>query len=134
MSLVNLKDISSSLTDADNSVRLYMVTGDDEYLKPYFRIISNMDSSINLLYEYSRNNHGQRVLIDSVSHLISNKIEVWDQLLNLRDNTRVTKALDLLSQKFLATPEKDSADTVEEKQSIIKRFFSRKKDEEPDRD
>ena len=130
LSLVSLKEISSNLTDADNSVRLFMVTGDDSYLKPYYRIISAMDSSLNLLYKYSENSPEQLLLIDSVSHLITDKIDVWDQLLNLRNNTNVTHALDLLSKKFLSVPEKDKADTLDEKRSVIRRFFSHKRENE----
>ncbi len=130
LSLLNLKVISSNLTDADNSVRLYMVTGDEEYLKPYYEIISRMDSSINLLYFYSRNNPEQIPLNDSVSHLIADKFEVWDQLLNLRNDTKVTRALDLLSSKFLSKPQKDSAGNSDGKNSVVRRFFSKKRESE----
>ncbi len=130
LSLINLKEISSNVTDADNSVRLYMVTGDDEYLRPYFRVISGMDSSVNLLYRYNEKNPGQLPLIDSVSRLISNKIEVWDQLLNIRNDTKVTRALDLLSRKFLTEPKKDTTGNRNEKSNIIKRFFNHKSEKE----
>ncbi len=132
LGLVHLKEISSNLTDADNSVRLYMVTGNDDYLKPYYSVISTMDSSINLLYKNVDNNPRQIALIDSVSHLISDKIEVWDELLKLRNNTRVTRALDVLSRKFLSEPEKENTDTLKEKRNVIRRFFShRNESEEP---
>ena len=130
LGLVHLKEISSNLTDADNSVRLYMVTGNDDYLKPYYSVISTMDSSINLLYKNVDNNPRQITLIDSVSHLISDKIEVWDELLKLRNNTRVTRALDVLSRKFLSEPEKETTDTLKEKRNVIRRFFSHRNESE----
>ena len=127
--LLNLKELSSDLSEADNSVRLYLVTNEDDYLQPFYKLMETADERMKRLYYYNEDMPFQLMIIDSIEILVEQKLEVWDEMLNLRNDNRVSDAINELSEKFL-TEEPDSLTNTEE-EGFLQRFFTRKKEQAP---
>jgi CHASE3 domain sensor protein len=47
--LLNIREISTDLEKAENSVRFYMITNDTLNLQPYYTIINNIDEKVSRL-------------------------------------------------------------------------------------
>ena len=119
--LSSIREISMDLEKAQNSIRIYTNTHDTIDLRPYYTIISNIDSKVSRLQSECI---GDSVLIhqtDTISKLIEKNISIWNQLLYLQNNYTVVENLKQLSVRL-------DSNTVEDRkteQSILKRVFSR---------
>lgn len=123
--LIKIKEITSDLSDVDNSVQLYSLTREPKYLKPYNRIISTVDRRIEELVSLQGNDTSQLENIRKIQHLIGEKLVVWDQILRLHSKPLEKEVFN----EFYTVIEKKTADTLQpKKNNILKRFFKRKKE------
>lgn len=123
--LIKIKEITSDLTEVDNSVQLYSLTREPKYLKPYNRIISSIDKRIEELLTLQGNDTSQLRNIHAVGDLIGEKLVVWDQILKLHSKPVEKEVF----EEFYTVIEKKTTDSVApKKNNILKRFFKRKKE------
>lgn len=123
--LIKIKEITSDLSDVDNSVQLYSLTREPKYLKPYNRIISTVDKRIDELLSLQGNDTSQISNIHAIRDLIGEKLVVWDQILRLHSKPREKEVF----EEFYSVIEKKTTDSVTpKKNNILKRFFKRKKE------
>jgi len=121
--LLNIREISTDLEKAENSVRIYMITNDTLALQPYYTVISNIDEKVSRLRSECINDSGLLVQVDTISKLIEENIANWTELLYLSQNDRVVESLKKLSDQLINSPENDQ----NSEKGILKRVFSRNK-------
>jgi signal transduction histidine kinase/CheY-like chemotaxis protein len=151
--LIVLKEIYNDLADCEKSIQYYNLTGNYNYLVPYYDVISTVDSKIDQLYNYNQGNKIREAQIDTITQLIEEKLLIWDKLLMLRNDNKISDALNALSQKLEVStdslnmkiaaeqvkPKQDSSyiriipskEKEKKKSNIFKRFFSRRSQPEP---
>lgn len=149
MSLVLIKEINSSLIQAESSIKYYTLTRQQRYLAPYYEVIHSTNEKIEQLREYNLERTDRIVQIDSINRLIKQKFLIWNRMLALRGNDRLERALSELSVKLdtsfdtmtIKVPQsitifkKDTNNQVIEEQkvereSFFTRLFKKREDEE----
>ncbi|HKJ42392.1 MAG TPA: response regulator [Sunxiuqinia sp.] len=81
--LLLIKDISSDLTEIENTVRLYTITHDEKYFHPYQETSQSIQKKLIELKDYSLTNADEGVQIDSINSLTNEKLKIWQQILSL---------------------------------------------------
>jgi signal transduction histidine kinase/FixJ family two-component response regulator/HPt (histidine-containing phosphotransfer) domain-containing protein len=119
--LLNIRDISTDLEKAQNSIRIYSNTHDSLDLIPYNDIITKIDSKVNLLSSQCLNDPILRQQTDTIGKLIDENITIWNELLYLNNSITVAKDLKQLSGRLDSSSFADSR----KEQNILKRVFSR---------
>jgi signal transduction histidine kinase/CheY-like chemotaxis protein/CHASE3 domain sensor protein len=120
--LISIREISMSLEKAQNCIRIYSVTRDDQDLKPYYSIISNIDDKVGRLRLECMNDSQMIRQTDTVSRLIEENIVIWNKLLSLRNDQNVVDNLKQLADSLVA----DSENSRKPEKNILKRVFGRK--------
>lgn len=136
--LIKIKEITADLADVDNSVRLYSLSREPRYLKPYNKIISTIDKKVNELLSLQGADTSQLANIREIERLISERLIVWDQILLLHAKPMEKEVF----SEFYSTIEKIADDTINvknnvdtivtaapKKSSILKRLFAKKERE-----
>ncbi len=118
--LLTIREISMDLEEAENSFRMYSVTGNEKDLEPYYSVISGIDSKVNRLREECSDSPVLLGQTDTISRLIEENIYIWNELLYLNQNNRVIEYLMQLPEKLNLT-----ADEKDTEKGILKRVFSR---------
>ena len=126
--LLNIREISTDLEHAENSVRLYMVTDEAKDLNSYYTIINNIDEKVSSLREECNDDAGLLVQVDTISKLIEENILNWNELLYLSQNDTVDEYLKKLSDQLASIPENENVNN----KGILKRVFSRNKKSQVD--
>jgi signal transduction histidine kinase/DNA-binding NarL/FixJ family response regulator len=121
--LLNIREISTDLEKAENSVRFYMITNDTLNLQPYYTIINNIDEKVSRLGSECLIDSGLLNQVDTISKLIEENIVNWTELLYLSQNDRVVEYLKELSDQLINVPENER----NAGKGILKRVFSRNK-------
>lgn len=129
LKLLTIKDITSNLNQVENSIRLYSLTGNGSFLKPYRQLGDSIQKKLKMLSEYAIPGSEEIAHIDSISTLTKRKLLVWDQIRSLhRTKTDTHKSFTELYSKI------DTAyiqpDTIrfkpEPKKSFFKRVFGKR--------
>ena len=116
--LLSIREISTDIEKAGNSVRIYTVTKDPSDIKPYYAFISNIDEKVNKLRVECNNDSVLLAQTDAISNLIGENIVIWNKLLVLSRNNNVIGNLRRLSVQL------DSVSGTPKKQGILRRVFS----------
>ncbi|MBA3704590.1 MAG: response regulator [Bacteroidetes bacterium] len=138
--LVNLKHIQAELSDAESSIKSYVLTRNNDYLTPFYNSLSSIDERIEFLRRLCRDDANERILIDSVNTLVVKKYEILNELLTLNDDALVTSELKKISQKIAEAEQKQEKrldslrkhassaemETVPQKSSIFQKIFGKK--------
>ncbi|HEX3006908.1 MAG TPA: CHASE3 domain-containing protein, partial [Bacteroidales bacterium] len=125
--LIKIKEINADLSEVDNSVRLYSLTKESKYLRPYDRTISSVDKRVDELLILQGNDTSQVANIHAIQQLIGKKIVVWDRILKLHAKPVEKEVFD----QFYTTIEKKTTDSISPpKDNLLKRIFKKKKDKE----
>lgn len=119
--LLSIREISMDLEKAQNSIRIYKITGDTSDLKPYYAIISGIDEKVSMLQSECANDKVLLQQTDTISKLIEENIVIWNQLLYLNNNQKVVEYLGQLSDQLNAS----SNETKKNEKNILKRVFGR---------
>jgi signal transduction histidine kinase/CheY-like chemotaxis protein/HPt (histidine-containing phosphotransfer) domain-containing protein len=120
--LVTIREISTDIEKAGNSVRIYTVTKNPKDIKPYYSFISSIDEKVNRLRSVCNNDSVLLAQTDTISNLIEENILIWNELLVLSRDNNVIGNLRQLSVQL------DSASATPKKQGILKRVFSLRTD------
>jgi len=119
--LLTIREISMDLQKAENSFRMYSVTGNERDLEPYYSVISGIDGKVNRLREECSDSPVLLSQTDTISKLIEENIYIWNELLYLNQNNRVVEYLMQLPDRLNLTADEDK----ESEKGILKRVFSR---------
>jgi len=119
--LLSIREISMDLQKAENSVRMYTLTKNTADIKPYYKIISNIDEKVNGLRSECLNDTALMEQTNTISQLIEENIFIWNKLLLLNHDDVVVDYMKQLSDQL------DSASESSQKKEkgILKRVFSR---------
>ena len=129
LKLMLIKDIASDLNEVENTVRLYSITGDATFIKPYKQLNTSIQGKLSDLEVYAIPGSEEMLLIDSISLLVNRKLLILDEIRTLHRTSPNTK--DSFSKLY------STIDTViiqpdtirfkkEEKKSLFKRIFSKR--------
>jgi signal transduction histidine kinase/CheY-like chemotaxis protein/HPt (histidine-containing phosphotransfer) domain-containing protein len=129
LKLLLIKDIASDLNEVENTIRLYSLTGNTAFLKPYRQLDASIQEKLSTLTEYSISGSEEMSHIDSISILAKRKLLIWDEIRALHHSK--TDAHNTFSKLYSRI---DTAiiqpDTIrfkpEEKKSFFKRIFAKK--------
>ena len=121
--LLSIREISMDLEKAENSVRIYTITRNRSDIRPYYKIISNIDEKVSKLRYECRNDSVLLEQTDNISKLIEDNIVTWNELLVLNKDDIVVEYMRTLSDQL------DSVSENTQKKGILKRVFSRSQDE-----
>ncbi len=124
--LLSIRDISMDLGKAGNSVRIYNITKNPSDLRPYYRIISNIDEKVSKLRSECGKDTALLQQTDTISRLIEENIVTWNKLLVITKDNKVVEYMRQLSDQFATTNEST------QKKGILRRVFSRKPENLPD--
>jgi signal transduction histidine kinase/CheY-like chemotaxis protein/HPt (histidine-containing phosphotransfer) domain-containing protein len=121
-----LKQVITDLSDAEGSVKTYRLTGDDNYLDPFYASISSVDERMQELHRQSKGSDEQENLADSVQQLVEIKYEILNKFLLLEDNENVTGELKKISIKLKQAELKQAKTTEANKEKhsgIFQKIF-----------
>jgi signal transduction histidine kinase/CheY-like chemotaxis protein/HPt (histidine-containing phosphotransfer) domain-containing protein len=116
----SIRDISMDLEKAQNSIRIYTNTHNNQDLQPYYNIISNIDEKVGRLRLECKNDSIVLQQTDTIGKLIEENIVIWNQLLYLHNNQTVVEDLKQLSSKL----DSSSLAASKNEKNILKRVFS----------
>ncbi len=124
LKLILIKDIASDLNEVENTIRLYSLTGNATFIKPYQQLNSVIQEKLSNLQEYAVPGSDEIQQIDSIRLLVSRKLLIWDEIRALhRSKANPHKSFSELFSKL------DTvlvvADTITIKPEVKKGFFKR---------
>jgi signal transduction histidine kinase/CheY-like chemotaxis protein/HPt (histidine-containing phosphotransfer) domain-containing protein len=122
MRVLTIREISMDLDKAENSVRLYTITSDSADLKPYFRVIRNINEKTLKLRNVCANDSLLLKQTDTIGRLIRQNILIWDELLNLTNNDKLAQDLKHLSDSLNTA----SANALKPEKGLFNKPVSRK--------
>lgn len=123
--LIKINEIYSDITLAESGVRAFTLTQDENYLAPYQKLVNTFNNKIDTLRFLTKDKIYEVAAIDSLSSLLKQKLEVYDELLGISYNNILQSALGKITSQFSV---KDSViiDTLkitEERKSFLKKIF-----------
>lgn len=153
--LLELRDVLAFLSEAENNIRIYSLTGDEAYFNYYIYLIDAVESSLDTLKKRSEDDYAKMLRLDSVSvllnqrnHLIENYLavrqkreqfdfasEAYSQILHskrdsvhsqLRTSTRVVTVYDTIHRGL--GEEKEQEEKNQNLFNKVKRLFSKKQE------
>jgi len=129
LKLLLIKDITSDLSEVENTIRFYSLTGDASFIKPYKQLNTSIQEKLSELEVYAIPGSMELQHIDSIRLLVNRKLLILDEIRRLhRTKGNVKNSFTELYSKI------DTAiiqpDTIrfkkEEKKGFFKRVFSKK--------
>jgi serine phosphatase RsbU (regulator of sigma subunit)/CHASE3 domain sensor protein len=113
-----MKEILYDLTDAENSVKSYSLTKEAPYLEAYNANFIQVEEKLDQLVKLTDTDTALKRQVDSLDYLIAEKFIILEDLLLLSGQSRVSSALDKVSEKIENTaavtkPEKIDNKTTE---------------------
>jgi len=120
--LYTIREITSDLEKAENSVRLFTLTRKEKDIQPYYSTISGVDDKINRLRSGSSMDTLLLFQLDTITGLIEENIVIWDRMLELYQGDSLDNYIKQLSDRLSAGLD----DQKNRDKSILKRVFSRR--------
>ena len=125
--LATIQEITTTIDRAENNVRLYGLTREDNYLRKYNGLINGIDSVIDKLYKQYPEDEWFAHKIDTIDALIIVKTQVWREMISIWQYDSTRNAISDLAEHFQPVEP-----VTEVKQGFFKRIFGKKKKEELD--
>jgi len=116
-----IKDIATDLSAIENIVRLYVLTNNEENLKPYEELQVGITNKIHELYMLTPPKTDEWIRIDSIRNLAVNKVQLWEKVLNLH---KESEGIQPEFSEIYSQLEKQRFDTI--KNETVKEGFFRK--------
>jgi CHASE3 domain sensor protein len=98
--LVALDDAQSAIVDAETGQRGYILTGEESFLEPYTKAISEIDSDLENLQRLTADNPNQQRRIALLKPLASAKLENLDQTITVRRDSGFEAAQEIISTGY----------------------------------
>lgn len=104
----DLNALLSNIKDAETSQRGYVITGNDDYLEPYYMVLQIIDEQMRVLQKNLAYSYEQKSLLQDLFHLIKLKLN------ELSDNieTRRTQGFEAARKKMLTNEGKEYMDSI----------------------
>jgi methyl-accepting chemotaxis protein len=83
--LQNLDRVLSTLTDAESDQRGYLLTGNESYLEPYNKSLSEVNDAVNKVKELTADSPQQQARLDSIKPLVAAKLALIQETIDLRN-------------------------------------------------
>ena len=154
--LLRLRDVLAFLSEAENNIRIYSLTGDEAYFKYYTYLHAAVETSLDSLKNQAEHDYSKLLRLDSVTVLLAQRNNIIQDYLNvrqkleqfdfaseaytqilhtapdslnnqLRTSTRVITVFDTIHREVKQREEADAKD--QNLFNKIKRVFSKKQDE-----
>ncbi len=126
--LLLIKDIANDLNEVENSVRLYSLTEDPNYIYAYDKLNDSIQNKLNDLEDYAIPGSNEIQVIDSIRLLTNRKLIIWSgirSLHNQKENTH-SSFTNLYSKIDTAIIQPDTIKfEPEAKKGFFKRLFSK---------
>jgi signal transduction histidine kinase/DNA-binding response OmpR family regulator len=120
--VLTIREISSELEKAENSIRLYTVTSDSLDLRPYFKVIWHINEKIQKLRDDCANDSLLLIQTDTIGRLIRQNIFIWAELLNLTNSDKMSQELKHLSDSLNVA----TANALKPEKGILNKTINRK--------
>lgn len=91
-----LTELMSSLKDAENGQRGFIITGKPDYLKPYQASLDDISRPLAELHRLTMNNQVQHQRLSKIAQLVATKLETIDASVNTRQTLGFLAAKDIL--------------------------------------
>ena len=143
--LLLVKEIYNDLSEAENSVKSYSLTRNDDYLSMFYELTNVTGDRFDDLKKLISPGDTMAVFIDTLDGLVEQKFMILDRLLVIQDEFRVQQVMDRMMQSIreeeqeasginktdtvilLVPASKDTIQTrPEKKENFFKRLFGRK--------
>ena len=98
--LQQLEEILSDIKDVETSVRGYVITGNEQYLEPYYAQVDRVATEIDKLRRFTTDNSYQQRQIDLLEPLVKSKVDFMRETMN----TRRAKGLDATVTQHYHSP------------------------------
>jgi signal transduction histidine kinase/CheY-like chemotaxis protein/HPt (histidine-containing phosphotransfer) domain-containing protein len=129
LKLLLIKDIASDLNEVENTVRLYSITGNATFIKPYKQQSATIQGKLSDLEAFAVPGSDEMQLIDSIKLLVNRKLLILDEIRSLhRTGPKTSESFSKLYSRIdtvIIQP-----DTIrfkkEEKKGFFKRLFSKR--------
>jgi len=128
-----MKDISNELVALENNVRLYNLTKNRSDLKLYDTLQNQIINNIQYLSGFAITNRDDQILTDSLVNLSTEKLEIWQDILNLHLSVKKTAPTfteifsKLEEQKMDTIIGQTEIETDTVKKGFFKKIFGSKK-------
>jgi len=106
--LKKLEIVLGEVTDAETGQRGYIITGNEDYLRPYHAAVATIDKDIKELRFMTKDNIGHQQVLDTLEPLIIEKLSGLAERINLRKN----KGFDAAAREVLTGKGKDIMDKI----------------------
>lgn len=129
LKLLLIKEIASDLTEVENTVRLYSLTGEEAFIQPYSDQNERIQQKLAKLKSFAVPGSDEIRVIDSIRILTTRKLLIWDEIRTLhhkKGNTHHTFS-EFYSKIDTAIIQPDTITFKrEEKKGFFKRLFGKK--------
>jgi len=124
--LLKIRQIAAELEKAENSVRIFTISHDEQYLEQYYNSIKEIDDKMNGLKGTAYQDTLVSKTIDTLNHLVNRKVMVWNDILNLYRNQNIEYKLGEISRKVDSISRADTSETG--LANFLSNLFNKKKD------
>ncbi|HAH24679.1 MAG TPA: hypothetical protein DCL77_13160 [Prolixibacteraceae bacterium] len=129
LKLLIIKDIATDLNEVENTIRLYSLTGDTNYLHPFRQLDKTIQIKLNSLLDNAISSSEELIHIDSIRILANRKLLIWNEIRELHHSKRNAHNTfsSLYSRIDTAIIRPDTIRFVpEKKKGFFKSIFSKK--------
>lgn len=129
LKLLLIKDIASDLDEVENNIRLYNLTGDATFIKPYKQLNTAIQEKLSELEVYTITGSSEMDHIDSIKLLVNRKLLILDEVRKLHRSKETAKSsfTKLYSKIDTVIIQPDTIRfKKEEKKGFFKRIFSKR--------
>ncbi|MCB2195688.1 MAG: response regulator [Bacteroidetes bacterium] len=122
---ITIKNITTSIEQAENNIRLYGLTKQRSYLKKHRNHITAIDSSFKLLNEHYPHDEWFSAKLDTINQLLESRLQLWDEMIWLWQTDTTDKVF-----TYLTTQLQTNKDTLDKDKNLFQRIFGSNKIEE----
>ena len=122
--LALIQHLAFDLQQAENGIRLYAYSKDDNDLSSYRNLLETVDGQIENLLVEGHDNPQFLANVDTISDLVERKFLLWNEMLPLYTTKQTEQYLDTISKELETKIESDS---LRKNRSLFKKIFKRMK-------
>jgi signal transduction histidine kinase/CheY-like chemotaxis protein/CHASE3 domain sensor protein len=120
--VLTIREISSDLEKAENSIRIYTITNDSADLRPYLKVLWHINEKVKRLRKDPLNDSLMLQQTDTIASLVRRNINIWQELLALTNSDQLSQDLKHLSDSLNIA----SANALKPEKGLINKVVNRK--------
>lgn len=119
--LIRLKELIADVNLAESGVRTFSINNDEKYLEPYYKLLSGFEANTDSLRHLF---HQNKTDIDSIAFLLREKLDSYDELIDLRYNGLIDDAMIQLNMQVAQADSQSEAALLQaQNQKPVKGVF-----------